>query len=342
MTTEPVNKTVMEITRDGTITLDQMIMMLSLQYDQKTIQKAVAEFCLQTNDSLTINKGMEYLYMNGCYKELEILVKKVRKTLLNSRTMRAEIYQLMIDRKLNRAKPLEILNHVYSLQTNETEIKCLIEFLKISIHYDTRNFGKLGNFLNLQDRLLAEIKDSYLLSFFNIRLYEILFTYYWVNNELLIARKYAFQVLNLTKNPKTKVSIHINLALTYTFDTFHQGMYHLMEATKISEEHGFHEKINMIKNHNLPFLAARHGKADGISSSDISEQAHLEIARGNLKKAEQLLRTLPINTPFQMYYLGLATSDKKLLHQSYNFFIKKRSDYFFSRLPLLAIQKING
>lgn len=342
MTTESITKSILDTTHNGNISLAHVISMLSTQHDEQTVLELVRKFCLQSTNNDIMKKGMEFLYMNGFYEDLPILINKNRKSNRKSNIQWAEIYQLMIDRKLTRSTPIVILHHVISLQCDEPEIRCLIEFLKISSHYDMHNFGKLGDFLDKQAYLFAAVNDPLLLSFFNIRLYEVLFTYYWVRNETIIARKYAFRVLNLTQNPRTKAAININLALTYTFDTYQQGIYHLHEATKVSKEHKLMNILNVIQNRNIPFLSAHHGKVEGISTDDPSEQAHLEFAKGNHKKAESILRNLPLNTPFQLYYLGLATKDRNLLHQSHNSFIEKRSDHFFSRLPILALQEMGA
>ncbi|WP_404452275.1 AimR family lysis-lysogeny pheromone receptor [Virgibacillus necropolis] len=342
MTTESVNNSKLDIIQNGKLSLAHAISMLSVQHDEQTVLNLVRKLCMQSNENEIMKKGLEFLYMNGFYEDLQLLIDKNIKSKSKSNNQWAAAYQLMLDRKLNRLSPPEIIHRVTTLQSEEPGIICLIEFLKISTHYDMRNFGKLGDFLDKQPYLFAAVDDPFLLSFFNIRLCEILFTYYWVRNELIMARKYAFRVLNLTQNPRTKAAININLALTYTFDTYKQGMYHLQEATKVAKKHGLMDIIYKIQNNNIPFISAHHGRVEGVSTSDPSELAHIEIAKGNHKKAEDILRKLSFDSPFQQYYLGLATNDKDLLHQSHNNFINKRSDHFFGRLPILALQEMGA
>lgn len=338
----PLTDSILSITHDDKLSLEHVISMLSTQHDEQTVLDLVRKLCLQSNKNEIMKKGMEFLYMNGFYVDLQQLINKNNESVHKSNNQWAAIYQLMIDRKFHRRTPREILHHLSNLHIDEPETKCLKEFLKNMTRYDMHEFRRIGNFLDKQQSLLDDISDPFLETFFNIRLYEALFVYYWVRNELIIARKYAFRVLNLTQNPKTKAAININLALTYTFDTYQQAMYHLEEAQKISKEHGLLKNLNIIKNQNIPFISARHKRVKGINTNDKAEQAHIEIAKGNLKKAEQMLRKLPMDSPFQLYYLGLATKDKNLLYESYNWFIEKRSDHFFSRLPLLALQELDA
>lgn len=342
MTTESASNSILDLTSDGKLSLEHIISMLTTQYDEQTVIEIVRKLCLQSNKNEIMKKGMEFLYENGFYEDLQILIGKNNKSNYKSNNQWAAVYQLMMDRKLNKFTPLEILRHVTSLHSNDFELICLIEFIKISAYYDMHEFGRLGNFLDKQQVLFDSVHDLFLLSYFDKRMDETLFTYYWVRNELIIARKYAFRILNLTQNPRTKAAMNINLALTYTFDTYQQGMHHLDKAKKISIEHGLMDNINIIENRNIPFLSAHHKRVEGISSTDPSEQAHIEIAKGNMKKAEGILRKLSMESPFQMYYLGLATNDKGLLFKAYNCFIEKRSDHFFARLPMLALQKMGA
>lgn len=342
MSNATLTNSILSITNDGKLSLEHVISMLSIQHDEQTVLDLVRKLCIQSNRSEIMKKGMEFLYMNGFHEDLQHLIEKNRKSKNKSNNQWAVIYQLMIDRKLNRITPQEIVHHASLLHTDEPEILCLKEFLNNNAYYGMHEFGRIGNSIDKLQHLFDAVSDPFLVSFFKIRLYELLFVYYWARNEIIIARKYAFRVLNLTQNPSTKAAININLALTYTFDTYQQGMHHLKEAKKVSEEYGLLNNINVIQNRNIPFISAYHGMVEGIITRDKSEQAHIEIAKRNLKKAETILTDLPINTPFQMYYLGRATNDKDLLHQAYNCFIEKRSDHFFSKLPLLALQEMGA
>ncbi|MDY0394211.1 AimR family lysis-lysogeny pheromone receptor [Virgibacillus halophilus] len=194
----------------------------------------------------------------------------------------------------------------------------------------------------MQPRLFSNVKDVFLLSCFHNRLNQYLFMYHWSRNELIIARKYAFRALTQTSSDLIKASIHINLGLTYTFDTYQQGMYHLNAALSLAEGIGAKKVIDTIKIHNIPFLSAHFGETEGIETVDQSEQAHLEIARGNISKAIAILENSPLSNPFDLYYMGLAKRDKDLLTASYNHFIEKQGDLFFARLPLNAMKKLFG
>ncbi|WP_174614911.1 AimR family lysis-lysogeny pheromone receptor [Virgibacillus ihumii] len=320
------------------LTMDQLDLILSQEYDAETASSLMRKLCLQSTSDDVSKKGMEFLYMHGFFDDLQRLIDKNKASPNESNRKWAAVYQITIDRKLRRYPPDVLLNYAESFKTDEPELKCIIEFIKITIYYGLNQFGKLGNFLEKQQDLFKQIDDRFLLSLFNQRLNQNLFGYYLVRNEVIIARKHAFRVLNQTTNPKTKVNIHTTLGLSYIYDTYYQGMFHLSEALKIARKHHLESSRKIIEQHNIPFLSAHFKKVENILSPDKSEQAHIEIAKGNYTKAQDILSEIDINSPFKKYYLGLAKQDRNILLQSYNNFIEKRSDYFFSRLPLNAMK----
>ncbi|MBM7601244.1 hypothetical protein JOC34_003665 [Virgibacillus halotolerans] len=324
------------------LTLKQLMEILKQKHNHQQVIELMKTYCLELPSLSLMKTGMEFLYINGFYDDLQQLIEKNEQSDNPSNRQWAAIYQLIIDRRMNRYSPHQLLQTINRMNTTETELRCLIEFVKVTAYYDLNQFNQIGNFLHRQQFLMEAIEDSLLVSYFNIRLHHIMLTYYLIRNELIMARKHAFRVLNLTDNPRTKASIHIKLALSYTFDTYEQGMYHLEEALKISRQNQLDHITHIIKNHNIPFLSAHFNRIEDIITDDKSEQAHIEMVRGNNQKAIEILNELPMDSPFQLYYMGKVKLDRDLLLQSYNLFIQERSDYFFSRLPLLELKRIDN
>ncbi|HLR61494.1 MAG TPA: AimR family lysis-lysogeny pheromone receptor [Lentibacillus sp.] len=330
------------LSTDDKLRMEQILLILRQDYDEHTVHQLMRKICYETISGEIRKKGMEFLYMNGYYDDLQQLI--IRNKSSESLSIRnwADVYQLMLDRKQRRYPENEILTRADTFQTEEPELECLLEFIKTSIYFKRCEYGRLGNIMEKQQYLFGKIDDGFLLEFFRSRSYHYSFIYYLARNEVIIARKYAFRVLMQTANPETKISLHMALGLSYIFDTYFQAMYHFKEALKIAQKENQDKIVEIIEQNNIPFISAHFNKVEGVTSTDKSEQAHLEIAKGNYAGAEAILSEIEINTPFRLYYLGLAKKDKTILLQSYNQFIEKRSDYFFSRLPLNALQKMNS
>ncbi|OZU88422.1 hypothetical protein CIL03_12305 [Virgibacillus indicus] len=323
------------------LTLEQLMELLSQKYDEETVIDLMRKYCMQSSSSDIQKKGMEFLYMYGFYDDLNQLIQKNNESKYPSNRKWAVVYQTIIDRRLHRIKPPQLIENLNNLITEEPELKCLIEFVKVTAHYDLKQYNRIGNFLEIQQHLFELIGDNLLKIYFTIRLNQILMSYHLTRNELIIARKYAYRVLNQTNNVRSQISTHISLGLSYTFDTFPQGIYHLNKALQLARSHNLPNSVRIIEQHNIPFLAAHFNNAEKILTTDKSEQAHIEISKGNNLKAIEILESIKLDSPFKLYYMGKAKQDKYLLLRSYNEFIEKRSDYFFSRLPLTELQKMS-
>jgi hypothetical protein len=316
------------------LTLEELMEVLTQEHDNETVTEMVKSYCLQSNSLDIQKKSMEFLYMHGFYNELQQLADINKESDNPSNRLWAKVYQINIDRRFGSRTPDESLKQIKRIQTTDPELKCIVEFTRVTIYYDLNQFSKIGNFLDIQHELFSAVRDKLLLSYFKIRLNQILMTYYLMRNEIIMARKYGYRVLNHSFSPRTKASTHVKLGISYTFDNYFQGMHHLQQALQIGKKHNLNNIIKLVEEQNIPFLAAHFNKVEGISTPDKSEQAHIEIARGNNEKAIEILSQLPLDSPFVLYYLGKAKQDKDLLLQSYSYFFEKRSDYFFSTLAL--------
>src|SRR5699024_1589281 len=125
-----------------------------------------------------------------------------------------------INNQLKKYTPRELLQQLNCLHTDEPELNCLAAFLRTSIYFDLHDYDQVGNFLEEQTELLEVIEDSFFRTNFKIRLSENLFIYYWIRNELIIARKYAYRALNNTTTTVTQARRHNNFQPTYIFNAY--------------------------------------------------------------------------------------------------------------------------
>ncbi|WP_051382148.1 MULTISPECIES: AimR family lysis-lysogeny pheromone receptor [Sediminibacillus] len=319
------------------MTIEDYVNTIRMDYTEDEVVHMTKLFCMGSTSDYVKRTGMEFLYMNGFFQELDILLLQNKQSVNPINRKWAYLYELFVLRKQSAKPKHELLEEVHHLKTNIAELNCLVGFMKIYLYYDLNEFEKLGDYLDHQSELISEIEDPFLTSLFFVRLNETLFTYYWKRNELILARKYAFQVLTYPYCQERKANIHMHLGLSYLYENYLQCIYHLEEAKRIATLYNKTTLIRAIEQQNYPFISAHFGVVDGVTTTDPSEQAHLAIARGDMDEAKRILKRISLESPFRKYYLGLAEQDKGILLRAYNDFIVKRSDYFFSRLPLLAI-----
>lgn len=324
------------------LSLGEFINITSREHSKQAVIELTREFIL-TSSSREINKkGMEFFYMHGLYDDLRLLIKINKGYTEQSSQNWAQMYQLLLDRLFKQYVPLDLLEQISRINTNEADLNCLQGLAKIAVYFDIRDYAQAGTQLMAQTSLCEELDDIYLHTSFTTKLYAYLFNYYLIKNELVTARKYAYRALNKHNSPNTEAQLHAYLGLSYIFDTYFQGMYHLSKALKIAKTHHLTNLIHTLEQRYIPFTCAHFNQTDGIQSTLSAQQAHLAIANGDNARAMEILRHLPEENPFVLYYMGVAAQDKQILMKSYTYFIEKESNYFFSRLPLNALQNIKA
>lgn len=319
---------------------EQFYIWLNEHVAQLDHDRALRDYFLATRDPYSMCVGLEYLFANDHILELKQLIARNKELPFQLNRDWAFFFELSLA-KQDSTLPLEkILEQLKLIKTTDRALKCLIKYLSFSIHYIFFRNGWIINELAQFQADVKKVNHIVLLPLLEHRLDRALFFYYWKSNEMLLARKYGYNALAGTFNRTSLANLHNELSFTYIFDDFNSTIYHIKEAYRIAKERNVKRLIKIIEIQNIPFIHAHFNKPEGIITSDISEQAHLAIARGEPKLAESLLTKVTKVTPFTKYYLGRARQDSRLLIQSYNEFIEKQGDHFYARLPLNALNTL--
>ncbi|MDX8047618.1 AimR family lysis-lysogeny pheromone receptor [Gracilibacillus sp. S3-1-1] len=315
--------------------LSQFLTLISMDSGEVEQLELAKQFLFKTDSDTDKRLGLEYLYLNQCYQELQYVIDENQKSDNTLNHEAAILYQLMLD--LHNGKQVHTIRTLSkAITSRHPEISCLRYFLYIEVDRKVYNYEKIGFYLNKIQKLLHQIDNPLFISFCQIRIKVILFHYYWKRNELILARKNAYEALQMPHHVRQKVHLHLNLALSYIFEDFDSSIYHIEEAKYIALQLGDQDILEKINMRTYPFICAHFGKVEGITTTDPIETAHIEIVKGNHQMAEVILDKQPVDTPFTQYYLGLATRKQHFFIYSYQCFMEKRSDHFFARLPLKA------
>ncbi|QHE53778.1 AimR family lysis-lysogeny pheromone receptor [Pontibacillus sp. HMF3514] len=328
--------------RKSNMSLYAIKKILVKMYDEKTAMTLLKDYCMESTTPEARHHGLELMLMNGYYQEFKTLLNINKQSHFEEDRVWAKLYELHYKSLQHKISHSDVLVELKKIPILTEEQRCLHTILKIYSNYEMRRYSVWAYLNEKLSEDLSQMQPSLLLEFYQLRSKEILFRYHWRKNELIIARKYGFTIINHKQISPARMSrVHIILALSYLFDGYDQSMYHLNEALKLAKKFELPAIEKLVKHHNLPFVSAYHGLTEGVETESLAEQAHLAVARGDREKAIEILSTFESLTPFQKYYLGLAKMDKQLLVQSYNSFVSEESHYFYARLPLQALNHMN-
>ncbi|KGX94071.1 hypothetical protein N781_01250 [Pontibacillus halophilus JSM 076056 = DSM 19796] len=326
--------------KDEELPLHLIQLKLSMTYNTEETMGLLKEYCLLTENDWNMRLGLEYLYMNAYFNELTVLIRRNKESDNEENQQWGRLYELILDRMLGRVGSHAFLDGLNGIRLMSKELTFVVTYFVGASYGDMRRYGVMGNYYSRLSKQRDDIEDPMLLSFIEMKMNDFMFHYHWRRNELVLARKHGYWTLNHSQSSYKKVQTHENLALSYLLESYEQAMYHIHEAKKMAEQHRYHTRLSVLCNNDIPFIAAYHGQADGIETTDEIEQAHLHIAKGNIEEALEILLPIESPTPFQQYYLGKALKDQKLLWESYHRFKNEWGHYYFAQLPVQELKKL--
>ncbi|RWZ52293.1 hypothetical protein EQV77_15300 [Halobacillus fulvus] len=277
----------------------------------------------------------EFLYMNGYIRELNIVMRK-----FDFDEDIVFLYEVMLTRiHLGDYEfPEEWLDH---RSFTHPSLKCLHKFIYLYYYYGRKKFSKLDQCIEICDELLRSVNEPLVHYYFQLRYNELLFHHYWKTNNPLLARRYAYKIINTELSPRKSTTMHHSLALTHVFESYELAMDQACNALHIALEYDLPEK-DEIRHRTIPFIAALHQKVEkDMDTPDLVESAHLDLARGDHDLAASKLKTLTSLTPFQQCYLGAALGDRNELIHSRERFITEYGDQFFAQLPDFYLNRLS-
>ncbi|MBA2176752.1 hypothetical protein H0266_17825 [Halobacillus locisalis] len=304
-------------------------------YDRKMAIMRTKDFCMdqQSMDKEEQIATLEFLYMNDYMDELSHLI--------GHHSLDHEVH-LIYGILLNRFGDGQFnppLMWLKSLQFSHPSLHCLHQLIIVYRYFDLKKYSGLDAYLEKCDEALQKVNEPLALYYFELRYHELLFNHYWKTNNSLLARRYAYKIINKELSPRKTTMVQHHLALTYVFESYETSMDHAVKALHIAEEYNLTKHIISIKDRTIPFISAFHRVTDDVTTPDFVETAHLEIAREQYVPAIRMLKSLDTLTPFQESYLGFALKDKGMLKNAHQRFLKESGDLFFAQLPELYLER---
>ncbi|SNZ04552.1 hypothetical protein SAMN05421503_0686 [Terribacillus aidingensis] len=313
-------------------------------HEVKQTADLAARFCLQSASADVQLAGIDFLGMNFYEKELQLLIDKNKQSSHARNKSYAQLYELIIQYQIYKLPGDEYERQTSRVCADYPEAKALILIGKIYQHFYWSDYYILGHYLDDLQETILHIKDYMLQHMMKVRLEKLLFQYHWKRNELIIARKHSSNVLDHTYLPGQRAMQHYKMGLTFLFDDKIASFSHLAEGSKLAKQYDITFLAPLLERQVLPIVAAHFDLPHRFVTDDPYALAYIEFQLGQTGNAR---KRYPVwkpekQTAFYKYFYGLIYQKKDFLVDSYHQFIRQHKDFYFSRLPMYAIQDMDN
>ncbi|MBM7551994.1 AimR family lysis-lysogeny pheromone receptor [Thalassobacillus pellis] len=288
------------------------------------------DYCMQhLRAKKEVPIALEFLYMNGYRADMRMLLEEA-----SMKNSYKQLYGLLCDRMFNKRLSIKQLHKIERLRYQDPHLQGLRLFLLVYGYHDCCQFAIMNKYVEEIQDLLYWIRRPLVKYYFQLRLDEVLFQYYWKADMPVVAKKYAYRILHSALSYDRQCGVYRDLALCDVFNGYDAAMSHVMAGLELAEEHQLSRLYHVIKENVFPFIAAYHCKTENVTTRNVTESGHLAVAAGNYLEAERIFSTFETLTPFQECYLGVARNDSFALNRAHFRFRKEYCDQFFAKLPM--------
>ncbi len=308
--------------------------------------------------------ALEVLDMFGEYELQELVIEQIMKSQTkkgDSPTVRtnvkiAEYYKLLRKRSEGTIIAREFFNEVQkkkeSQKNIDNDLMIVSDFSVMYSYLDFSNYEKVNECIESVLPRIENVAKHTNRNSFLLRVKEMQVPIHLHNNgDLNKAREVCFEILNDPFNyyMSTKAIAYCKLGESYALSEYETAKKYICKALEligVPVNKKFEIRRNKILNV-LLFLKIHHGKElDSIDRTklDLAELAFFYIKLGKKEEALEILKGLEKQngslSAFQLYYMGLATEDRKYFEKSIESFTKT-GDFFYISLPINALKCYN-
>lgn len=324
------------------------------QEEAGTRRKIVCHFLENTKMSpKNIRIAIECLNLLGEYELQKRLIEKAKESTDRINRPLAPYYDLLCKRNEYTISRDEFHTSVEVLRNNSKmtykEVKIVSDFSLIYSFLDFSNYRMVSKYTEDLMELINEVKSDNLSYSFLLRKKEMEASVNQRNNHLEEMRKLCLELANDERNiyDGMRANALMMLGESYALSNWKKAKSYFMKSLdtlKLPSNQRTLLRKKLIQN-TFDFWKIYHGENLELMNPFLPEEnAFLCIKLGRLEEAKEILFKIESErglSPFQKYYLGLATGEKKYLKESIEDF-ERKGDFFYISLPKIALKWYNG
>lgn len=292
-------------------------------------------WCLDLKRPKNLKCALEFLSSHRRLDELETLIQMIKneydsKELINW----ADLYQILLKHQRN-PNDTDYINELRHYNPKSVETKILSTIAEIYYFHRKNDYKNIFEKSTGLPSCFEMIKDEFIRDSFESRLYEILGYMNLYRDNPQTAREYATKIISKNSCAIFAVSSYYIMGVSLIFDDYDKCLYYLKKYEEMLEMYNWEPYLEILRNNLIPFINNIWGKTKSSDEiSDTLEKAHYEAKYGSKKTAIELLDSFndKDESPFSLYYRGIAEDDSTILLQSLVKFMKL-GNKFFAKLP---------
>jgi hypothetical protein len=295
----------------------------------------MSKWCLDLKRPKNLKCALEFLSTHRRLDELEMLIQMIKNE-YDSKDLRnwADIYQILLKHQRN-PNDIDYISELRDYSSKSVETKILSSIVEIYYFHRKNDYKTILEKSTNLPSCFEMIKDEFIRDSFESRLYEILGYINLYRDNPQTAREYANKIISKNSCAVFAVSSYYIMGVSLIFEDYDRCLYYLGKYEEMLRIYNWEEYIKILHNNVIPFINNIWGKTKSSEEiSDTLEKAHYEAKYGNKKTAIELLDSYKDKdeSPFSLYYRGIAEEDSTILLQSLVKFMKL-GNKFLAKLP---------
>lgn len=324
------------------------------QEESEVRRKQICYFIKNTQLSpKNIRIAIECLNLLGEYELQKLLIEKAKESTDRINRPLAPYYELLCKRNEYVISRDEFHTSVETLRKNNKmtykEVKIISDFSLIYSFLDFSNYRMVSKYTQDLMKFINEIKHDNLSYSFLLRKKEMEASVNHRSNNLEETRKLCLELTNDDRNiyDGMRANAFLMIGESYALTDWKKAKSYFMKSLaelKFPSNQRTLLRKKLIQN-TIDFWKIYHGEDLELMNPFLPEEkAFLYIKLGKLEEAKEILFKIMSErglSPFQKYYLGLATGEKKYLEESIADF-ERKGDFFYISLPRMALKCYNS
>lgn len=300
----------------------------------------IKKYCLESEKPENIKSSMEYLSTNRHLNELRSLI--YRCDTLGVLKDWSDTYKIVLNMQSFGKSYDELLTDIQDARQTikDIRLRTMLEIIEANVHHRLYESSSFSRLIRSAESKLADMKEDFLKKSLSVRVTELksqeaLF----VKNDVKLAREYAKEIISSKTGTKFVADANNIIGTSYMYENMEKSLKYIEKSIKQLRKINCHEVADSYEYGTKRLIKTYWDEELTEEDPNIqkSELAFMLGKRGDKEQAVKILDSID-QTPFRLYYRGVAENDPMIHFRALGEFIR-RNELFYAQLPFIELSK---